>query len=238
VKPRLKGHAFLIRYADDFVIGCADETDARRLLEVLPKRFAKYGLTLHAEKTRLVPFRRPPRRPTGGGPQAGGQPGTFDLLGFRHCWVRSRRGNWVVRQETAPSRFRAALRRIAAWCRAFRHEPVAEQHRTLWQKLKGHFGYCGSGGNGCHVGTGVASCRGTALRRCCSGIRCRRPSWSTPCAGRSEAVTDEPDALKAHVRICGSPGWATARGDPAERRALALGSTVPRRVSLRVRRRQ
>jgi group II intron reverse transcriptase/maturase len=60
VRPRLKGHAFLIRYADDFVMGFALEEDARRVLEVLPKRFEKYGLTVHPQKTRLVPFERPP----------------------------------------------------------------------------------------------------------------------------------------------------------------------------------
>jgi group II intron reverse transcriptase/maturase len=84
VKPRLRGRAFLIRYADDFVIGFTDESDARRVLEVLPKRFGKYGLTLHPAKTRLVPFRRPPQRPTPGA-RAQERPGTFDFLGFTHC---------------------------------------------------------------------------------------------------------------------------------------------------------
>jgi len=148
VKPRLKGRAFLIRYADDFVMGFACEADARRVLEVLPQRFAKYGLTLHPEKTRLVPFVRPARRSSGAAPQAAVQPGVFDLLGFRHCWVRSRWGNWVVRRETAASRFRGALRKIAQWCRRFRHQPIAEQHQTLRQKLQGHFGYYGITGNG------------------------------------------------------------------------------------------
>jgi hypothetical protein len=129
-------------------MGFACERDARRVLEALPKRFGKYGLTLHPEKTRLVPFQRPPRRSSGAGPQPVAQPGVFDLLGFRHCWVLSRWGNWVVRRETAPSRFRAALGRIAAWCRRFRHLPVAQQHQTLWQKLKGHFSYYGITGNG------------------------------------------------------------------------------------------
>jgi RNA-directed DNA polymerase len=63
VKPRLHGRAFLIRYADDFVMGFACEEDARRVLEVLPKRFGKYGLSLHPDKTRLVPFQRPPQSP-------------------------------------------------------------------------------------------------------------------------------------------------------------------------------
>ena len=77
VKPRLRGRAFLVRYADDFVMGFALEQDARRVLEVLPKRFERFGLTIHPDKTRLVEFRKPkePRDPNGG-------PGTFDFLGF------------------------------------------------------------------------------------------------------------------------------------------------------------
>jgi RNA-directed DNA polymerase len=147
VQPRLQGRAFLIRYADDFVMGFACEGDARRVLEVLPKRFDKYGLTLHPEKTRLVAFVSPARSPQGDTAE-GSSPGTFDLLGFTHYWARSRRGNWVVKRRTAPNRLQRALRKIADWCRQNRHEPVAEQHRTLWQKLRGHFGYFGITGNG------------------------------------------------------------------------------------------
>jgi RNA-directed DNA polymerase len=148
VKPRLRGPAFLIRYADDFVMGFACEGDARRVLEVLPKRFGRYGLSLHPEKTRLVPFRRPSTRPARGQSPAETQPGTFDLLGFRHYWGRSLTGRWVVKRKTAPSRFRRAVKMIAQWCRRHRHRPVAEQHRTLWQKLQGHFAYYGITGNG------------------------------------------------------------------------------------------
>ena len=61
VQPRLKGRSFLIRYADDFVMGFSCEEDARRVMDVLPKRFEKYGLTIHPDKTRLVPFERPGR---------------------------------------------------------------------------------------------------------------------------------------------------------------------------------
>ena len=147
VKPRLQGRAFLIRYADDFVIGFACEADARRVLDVLPKRFGKYGLTLHPDKTRLVAF-RPPDPCPGTGPSAGPQPGTFDLLGFTHYWARSRQGNWVVKRRTAASRFRRALRMIAQWCRLHRHVPIPEQHRTLSQKLRGHCAYYGITGNG------------------------------------------------------------------------------------------
>jgi RNA-directed DNA polymerase len=145
VKPRLKGQAFLIRYADDFVIGFVREDDARRVLEVLPKRFGKYGLTLHPDKTQLVPFQRPSQRPsTSNGATA---PGSFDLLGFTHYWGQSRRGNWVIKRKTSASRFRRAVRKIAEWCRWNRHQPVAEQHRKLSQKLRGHDAYFGITGN-------------------------------------------------------------------------------------------
>ena len=147
VKPRLKGRAFLIRYADDFVMGFACEEDAGRVLDVLPKRFGRYGLTIHPEKTRLVAF-QPPRRPDRSGPAAVTQPGTFDLLGFTHFWGRSRKGFWVVKRRTARSRLRRAIKKISQWCRLNRHQPIAAQHRTLWQKLRGHFAYYGITGNG------------------------------------------------------------------------------------------
>jgi retron-type reverse transcriptase len=76
VKPRLRGRAFLVRYADDVVIGFTDEADARRVQGVLPKRFGKYGLTLHPDKTRLVPFQRPPQRSNRDAPPQP-RPGTF-----------------------------------------------------------------------------------------------------------------------------------------------------------------
>jgi hypothetical protein len=143
VRPRLRGRAFLIRYADDFVLGFAWEGDARRVLEVLPKRFGKYGLMLHPDKTRRVPFRRPPAT---GQPEGGG-PGTFDLLGFTHYWGRSRRGHRVVKRRTAQERLSRALRTMAPWCRLVRHQPIAEQHQTLIQKPRGHYGYHGVTGN-------------------------------------------------------------------------------------------
>jgi RNA-directed DNA polymerase len=147
VKPRLKGRAFLIRYADDFVIGFAREDDARRVQDVLPKRFGKYGLTLHPDKTQLVPFQRPPHQDSLATASERVRPGTFDLLGFTHFWGRSQRGFWVVKRKTAQDRLSRALRKIAQWCRLNRHQPIPEQHRTLGQKLRGHFAYYGITGN-------------------------------------------------------------------------------------------
>jgi RNA-directed DNA polymerase len=146
VQPRLKGRAFLIRYADDFVMGFTCEEDARRVLDVLPKRFGKYGLTIHPDKTRLLAF-QPPDWSDGTESHNGHEPGTFDFLGFSHYWARSRKGVWVVKRRTAPSRLRRALTMIAQWCRLNRHRPIAEQHQTLSQKLRGHFAYYGITGN-------------------------------------------------------------------------------------------
>ncbi len=150
VVPRLAGRAILVRYADDVVIIFEREADAHRVIDVLPKRLAKYGLTLHPDKTRLVDFRRPDRRgsasPINYG-DAPSRPGTFDLLGFTHYWAKSRKGYWVVKRKTAADRFRRALKRITDWCQRHLHEPVSEQRAALTWKLLGHFGYFGIPGN-------------------------------------------------------------------------------------------
>jgi RNA-directed DNA polymerase len=147
VRPRLKGEAFLIRYADDFVIGVAREDDARRIMAVLPKRMSKYGLTVHPEKTRLVRFQPPDAADSATRERDATAPKTFDFLGFTHFWGRSQRGGWVVKRKTARSRFRRALDTLEAWCRENLHAPLAEQHQKLKQKLQGHYGYYGITGN-------------------------------------------------------------------------------------------
>ena len=139
VLPRLWGKAFLIRYADDAVLVFASERDARRVMEVLPKRFGRFGLSLHPEKTKLVDFRRPNNRSEG--------PGSFDLLGFTHLWGKSRKGRWTVQRKTAKDRFARALKRVAQWCRSQRHLPVRLQHKALCRKLMGHNQYYGITGN-------------------------------------------------------------------------------------------
>jgi group II intron reverse transcriptase/maturase len=141
VKPRLEGEAFLIRYADDFVMVFARESDARRVMEVLPKRFGKYGLSVHPEKTRMVDFRRPrPQDPKGNGR-------SFDLLGFTHYWARSRKGRWVVKRKTAAKRFTRAVRAVEEWCKHNRHKAIVVQHAALVRKLRGHCAYYGITGN-------------------------------------------------------------------------------------------
>jgi len=141
VLPRLRGRAFLVRYADDLVIVFSDEQDALRVQQVLPKRVERFGLTLHPEKTRLTRFRRPRR--DGDGPK----PGSFDFLGFTHYWGRSRRGRWILQRKTAKGRFSRALRALNEWMSKARHVPLAKQAMTLGQKLSGHFNYYGIRGN-------------------------------------------------------------------------------------------
>ena len=146
VKPRLSGSAFLIRYVDDFVLVFQRESDARRVLEVLPKRFGRYGLPLHPDKTRLVRF-EPPRKTESRQEPVHEQPRSFDFLGFTHFWARSRRGNWAVKRKTASNRLTRTLQRINQWCQSHRHTPVAWQHAQLERKLRGHDEYYGITGN-------------------------------------------------------------------------------------------
>ncbi len=147
VRPRLKGEAFLIRYADDFVIGVAREDDARRIMDVLPKRMSRYGLTVHPEKTRLIRFH--PEDPDDSELTAGdcSLPKTFDFLGFTHYWGRARKGGWVIKRKTARSRLKRAFQALSEWCRVNRHQPIPAQHQILKQKLQGHYGYYGITGN-------------------------------------------------------------------------------------------
>ena len=142
VKPRLGGKATLIRYGDDFLIGFEHERDARRVMEVLPKRMERFGLTLHSDKTRLVPFQRPLARQT-----SGKGPGTFDFLGFTFYYVRSRKGRWGMQCKTRGASLRRAITSVSRWCRRHRHAPVAAQHRALSSRLRGHFQYFGVSGN-------------------------------------------------------------------------------------------
>ena len=124
-------------YADDFVLAFSEESDARRVYEVLPKRLAKYGLTIHPEKTRLLDFRRPAHA------AARSTSASFDFLGFTHFWARSRRGAWVVKRSTSKDRLTRSLKRIRQWCRAHRHDSIREQHQQLCAKVRGHYSYYG-----------------------------------------------------------------------------------------------
>jgi len=142
VQPRMKGRCFLIRFADDFVIGCQREADARKIMAVLPKRFARFGRTIHPTKTTLIAFRKPEAHQ---GADSGN--GTFTFLGLTHSWTKSRQGFWVIKRRTARKRLRRTKQSLWRWWRNHRHAPLQYQYQMLCAKLRGHFQYYGIRGN-------------------------------------------------------------------------------------------
>ena len=142
VRPRLAGEAHLVRYADDAVLAFEREDDARRVMAVLTKRFERFRLRLHPEKTRLLSHGRPAASDTSGKGST-----TFDFLGFTHYWERTRRGRWAPKVKTRSARLRRFIVTVADWCRRHRHRPVKEQHAALCRRIAGHFNYFGVNGN-------------------------------------------------------------------------------------------
>lgn len=134
VTPRLMGQSCLVRFADDAVLILRNAKDAEKVMQVLPKRFARYGLQLHPEKTRVTVFR----------PQ---EKSSIDFLGFTHYWGKSRRGRWALQRKTMKSRLARSLKALSQWCRSNRHRPLAEQYTVLCRKLRGHYAYYGLRGN-------------------------------------------------------------------------------------------
>lgn len=142
VKPRLRGKAVLVRYADDAVFGFERQDDAERVRAVLEKRLARFNLSLNPDKTRLLDFRRPAKSQGEGKGRS-----TFDFLGFTWYWRRTRRGWWSVACKTRRARLSRAAKAVADWCRRHRHLPVKEQHAALTRRVQGHFNYFGVNGN-------------------------------------------------------------------------------------------
>ncbi len=134
----MKGRCFIIRFADDFIIGCELETDAKRVMSVIPKRFNRFDLTIHPEKTVMVKFKRPAMAV-----KAKDGNSTFDFLGFTYYWTKSLRGYWVIKRKTIGKRLRRFTKVMWQWCRSNRHEPLKEQHKSLCSKLRGYYQYYG-----------------------------------------------------------------------------------------------
>jgi len=136
VKPRMKGKAAMVRYADDAVIICEQKEDAERIYKVLGARFEKYGLKIHPEKTKLLDFTKPKD-----GQRKGNS--SFTFLGFTHYWTKSRKGKFIVGRKTHSKRLTRAIAVINSWCKENRHQPMQEQWKTLKAKLNGHYAYYG-----------------------------------------------------------------------------------------------
>ena len=140
VKPRLRGKVFVVRYADDAVLCFQYREDAEKVMQVLPTRFARFGLSLPPEKTRLVEFGR---QAWARAIRTGARVDTFDFLGFTHKCARSRGGKFTVQVKTMKKRLRRSLKAVAAWCQVHRHDLVSEQQAVLNAKLRGHYQYYG-----------------------------------------------------------------------------------------------
>ena len=135
IKPLLRGRSFLVRFADDFVMGFELQEDAEKVMKVIFKRFAKYGLDLHPEKTKLIKFGKEDKS-------------TFDFLGFTHYRGKSRKGNMVLKHKTMKSRLQRAVRTTGSWLKQNRHLKLEELIGKLNLKLGGHYRYYGISHNG------------------------------------------------------------------------------------------
>jgi RNA-directed DNA polymerase len=145
LKKRLKGYAQLIRYADDFVIGCEYEWEAQEILVELKERLKKFGLEVSEEKTRIVEFGRFAQERA---EKRGGKAGTVEFLGFTHFCTKSRSGRFMVGRRTSGKRFRAKLVAMNEWLKGVRNSlPLADWWRILRWKLNGHYQYYGVTGN-------------------------------------------------------------------------------------------
>lgn len=138
-RKNLKGHAELIRYADDFLAGFENKEEAEAFLLVLDQRLKEYGLQLHKEKTRIVPFS--PRK-------FGKRSGTFEFLGFLHYVGLTRRGIPRVKRQTSSKKMRMKLKQAGQWLKANRSRlTLSELHERLSNALRGHFRYYGVSDN-------------------------------------------------------------------------------------------
>ena len=142
VQPRVSG-ARMFRFADDIVMVFSRKEQAEKVLEVTRKRFEKFGLTLHPEKTRIVDFRRRFTSKLG----KGERPGTIAFLGFDLYWALGRKQFWCLKKKTRAKKLRESLQEISKWCRKHRHHKVLWQLKKLTEKIKGHYTYFAVTGN-------------------------------------------------------------------------------------------
>lgn len=188
IQPRLKGESFMIRYADDFLLGFTNEEDARRVMEVLPKRLGKYSLKLHPEKTKLLEL---------DGSEKDVQRG-FDFLGFTHFMGKSRKGKSILKRKTSGKKLKASLKRMNEWLRFNRHGRLEGVIAEVNLKLQGHYQYYGITFNG------------RQIRVYYEAVKRLIFTWTNRCGGRKKLSWSQ-FALRAEVwsplltpRICHS----------------------------------
>jgi len=133
IQPLLTGRSFIVRYADDFVLGFENASDAERVMQVLPKRFEKYKLELHPDKTKLINLNS----------KRGESNRSFDFLGFTHYLGKSRKGYAILKRKTSSKKLTVALDKVQDWIKQNRHRKLKELIPELNAKLRGHYNYYG-----------------------------------------------------------------------------------------------
>ncbi len=136
IKPRLKGEAYYVRYADDFLIMFQYENEARKVMQVLIPRLGKFGLEVAEEKTRILPIGR-----------FKGTKEDFDFLGFTFYNTKTRTGKYRVGVRTSKKKLKAKKQAAKAWLKTRLTKPVADTMKTLAAVIRGHCNYYGVNGN-------------------------------------------------------------------------------------------
>jgi group II intron reverse transcriptase/maturase len=145
VLPRMRGEAYLIRFADDFICAFECESDARAFQSVLPKRLARFSLEVAEEKTKLLRFGRFAERDSIR--RGAGAPSTFDFLGFTHYCGHSRSGRFKLKRKTSTKKLRSKLKDLKSWFHSMLSTPIEEVWSKLNAKLRGHYQYYGINDN-------------------------------------------------------------------------------------------
>lgn len=141
-KKNARGQVYIIRFADDFVIGFEHHSDAQQLLKDLHERLGRFGLELHPDKTRLIEFGRKAARSRAS--RGDKKPETFNFLGFTHICAQTRQsGAFTVWRKTIGKRMRSKIKAIRQKLKWERHKPLDEQGRMLRQIVTGHNQYFG-----------------------------------------------------------------------------------------------
>ena len=136
IKPRLKGEAYYVRYADDFLIMFQYENEARKVMQVLIPRLGKFGLEVAEDKTRILPIGR-----------FKGTKEDFDFLGFTFYNTKTRTGKYRVGVRTSKKKLKAKKQAAKAWLKTRLTKPVADTMKTLAAVIRGHCNYYGVNGN-------------------------------------------------------------------------------------------
>jgi RNA-directed DNA polymerase len=209
-------HVYIVRYADDFVMGFEDGRDARSMHSALRRRLSEFGLELHEDKTRVLRFGRYARERTA---RLGQRPGTFDFLGFTHiCGVDRKNGWFQLLRHTSKKKRQATLRKLSDELRKRRHEPPQQTCKWLGRVLRGYDQYFGVPSNETVLERMRRHIRDAWLRQL--RRRSQRARWTVPAIKRfQKRFPLSPTSPSSTLGLrCDSlpvdPTWEPGAGNP------------------------